>query len=150
MDIEKIVVPINGEQYSFSVEVMKDEDETIYRVTPDQNERILEDVSPGYLEFDGKGNLQVDERAMNKQGKEVTGAIWEAIKDKQNQPDIKEGTNNRADYHHGSTVQGGSNYGQGSLQLGKNADHEGSESNNGANYENEKGWNSEALRIEDI
>jgi len=80
MDIEKILVPINGQQYSFSVEVMKDEDETIYRVTPDQGEKLLEDVSPGYLEYDENGNLQVDDRALNTQGKVVTNTIWEAIK----------------------------------------------------------------------
>ena len=80
MDIEKILVPINGKQYSFSVEVMKDEDETIYRVTPDQGEKVLEDVSPGYLEYDENGVLQVDERALNDQGRAVTATIWEAIK----------------------------------------------------------------------
>ena len=80
MDIEKILVPINGKQYSFSVEVMKDEDETIYRVTPDQGEKVLDDVSPGYLEYDENGNLQVDDRALNPQGKTVTDTIWEAVK----------------------------------------------------------------------
>jgi hypothetical protein len=80
MDIEKILVPINGKQYSFSVEVMKDEDETIYRVTPDQGEKVLEDVSPGYLEYDENGNLQVDDRALNAQGKAVIDTIWEAVK----------------------------------------------------------------------
>jgi hypothetical protein len=80
MDIEKILVPINGKQYSFSVEVMKDEDETIYRVTPDQGEKVLEEVSPGYLEYDENGVLQVDERALNDQGRAVTATIWEAIK----------------------------------------------------------------------
>lgn len=78
--IEKILVPINGKQYSFSVEVMKDEDETIYRVTPDQGEKVLDDVSPGYLEYGESGVLQVDERALNDQGRLVTATIWEAIK----------------------------------------------------------------------
>jgi hypothetical protein len=59
---------------------MKDEDETIYRVTPDQGEKVLEDVSPGYLEYDENGNLQVDERALNPQGRAVTATIWEAVK----------------------------------------------------------------------
>ena len=56
---------------------------------------------------------------------------------------------NRSDLHHGSTTQGGSNFGQGSLQLGRNANHQGSESNKGSNYNNEQGWNNEALRTED-
>ena len=56
---------------------------------------------------------------------------------------------NRADQHHGSTTQGGSNFGQGSLQLGRYANRQGSESNKGANYDHEQGWNNEALRTED-
>ncbi|HEX3935631.1 MAG TPA: hypothetical protein VHW43_13180 [Puia sp.] len=49
MDIEKMLVKLDGKEYSFSVEVMQDEDETIYRVTPDQGERVLDEVSPGHL-----------------------------------------------------------------------------------------------------
>jgi len=56
----------------------------------------------------------------------------------------------RATHHHGTTTQGGSNFGQGSLQLGKNARQQGSESDDGANYNHEQGWNNEALRQKDI
>jgi len=64
--------------------------------------------------------------------------------------DIQEGNpKSRATYHHGSTVQGGSNFGQGSEQLGKQAYKQGSESGKGANYNNERGWNNEALRRKD-
>jgi hypothetical protein len=80
MDIEKILVMIEGKEYSFSVEIMHDEDETIYRVTPDQGERLLEDVSPGYLEYDEHGNVQIDERALNGQAEAVTTTIWKVIK----------------------------------------------------------------------
>jgi len=80
MDIEKILVQIDGKEFSFSVEVMQDEEETIYRVTPDQGERLLEDLSPGYLEFDAQGNVPIDERAMNGQARDVTAAIWKAIR----------------------------------------------------------------------
>lgn len=80
MEIEKILVPLNGKEYSFSVEVIRDEDETFYRVTPDQGEKVLEDVSPGYLEYDESGVLQVDERALNDQGRSVISAIWETVK----------------------------------------------------------------------
>lgn len=80
MDIEKILVKLDGKEYSFSVEIMHDEDETIYRVTPDQGERVLDDVSPGYLEFDENGRLQVDERVENAQVKAVAAEIWKAIK----------------------------------------------------------------------
>ena len=64
--------------------------------------------------------------------------------------DIQEGNpKSKATYHHGSTTQGGSNFGQGSLQLGKQANKQGSESNKGANYNREQGWNNEALRRKD-
>lgn len=80
MDIEKILVKLDGKEYSFSVEVMHDEDETMYRVTPDQGEKVLDDISPGYLEFDGNGHLQVDDRVENAQVKAVAAEIWRAIK----------------------------------------------------------------------
>ena len=59
---------------------------------------------------------------------------------------ITEDRPNRASYHHGSTTQGGSNYGQGSMQLGRNANKQGSEGSSGSSYNNERGWNNEALR----
>lgn len=62
---------------------------------------------------------------------------------------VTEDRPNRAEIHHGSTTQGGSDFGQGSNDLGKHADKQGSESNEGANYSNEQGWNNEALRKED-
>jgi len=64
--------------------------------------------------------------------------------------DIQEGNpKSRATYHHGSTTQGGSNFGQGSTQLGKESNRQGSESNRGANYNEEKNWDNEALRRSD-
>jgi hypothetical protein len=71
-------------------------------------------------------------------------------KHKQPKSEVREDKPNRADFHHGSTTQGGSNFGQGSMELGDKANRQGSESNDGANYENEKGWNNEALRRSDI
>lgn len=47
-------------------------------------------------------------------------------KNKKNEPG--EGQPNRASIHHGSTTRGGSNFGQGSLQLGRNAEKQGSAS----------------------
>jgi hypothetical protein len=70
-------------------------------------------------------------------------------KKSQKQKKIQEGKPNKASFHHGSTTQGGSNFGQGSLQLGRYASHQGSESNEGADYRNEQGWNNEALRADD-
>ena len=67
--------------------------------------------------------------------------------------DIKEGNpKSKASYHYGSTTQGGSNFGQGSMHLGKKEIYkykQGSESNKGSNYSNERGWNNEALRRHD-
>jgi hypothetical protein len=65
------------------------------------------------------------------------------------QKEIKEGKPNKASFHPGSTVQGGSNFGQGSLDLGRYSNKQGSELNDGSNYENEKGWNNEALRTDE-
>jgi hypothetical protein len=62
------------------------------------------------------------------------------------QKEVTEDKPTRATHHRGSTTQGGSNFGQGSLQLGKDANKQGSESNSGANYGNEKKWNNEPLR----
>jgi len=70
-------------------------------------------------------------------------------KNRQN-TDIQEGNPKRkATYHHGSTTQGGSNFGQGSNQLGKDGNRQGSESGKGANYGNEQGWDNESLRREE-
>jgi hypothetical protein len=41
---------------------------------------MLEDVSPGYLEYDERGNVQIDERALNGRARTVTVDIWKAIK----------------------------------------------------------------------
>jgi hypothetical protein len=54
----------------------------------------------------------------------------------------------KATTHVGSTTQGGSNFGQGQTSLGHQ--QQGTEKNTGSDYENEQGWNNEALRMEDI
>ncbi|HWB91268.1 MAG TPA: hypothetical protein VG605_05430 [Puia sp.] len=63
--------------------------------------------------------------------------------------DVQEGKPSRATFHHGSTTQAGSNYGQGSNDLKKQSIQQGSETNAGSNYDNEKGWNNEMLRRSD-
>lgn len=45
--------------------------------------------------------------------------------------------------------RGGSDFGQGTNDLGKHSYRQGSEKNDGANYGNERGWNNEALRRKD-
>jgi len=70
------------------------------------------------------------------------------MKNKQN--DIREGNpKSKATYHHETTIQGGSDFGQGSNDLGKHSYKQGSEKNAGSNYANERGWYNEALRRKD-
>jgi hypothetical protein len=66
------------------------------------------------------------------------------------QKEVTEDKPTKAEFHHGSTVQGGSDFGQGSHELGKESNRQGSESSSGSNYGNEKKWNNEALRRKDI
>lgn len=63
---------------------------------------------------------------------------------------MQEGKPTKIKAYHGSATQGGSNFGQGSLQLGNSSAAQGSESSEGANYDKEQGWNNEALRRADI
>ncbi|HEV2354548.1 MAG TPA: hypothetical protein VGR89_09910 [Puia sp.] len=79
MEIEKMVAVIDGKEYSFSVEVMHDDESTIYRVTPDQPDCLLCDVSPGYLEYDGKGIVQLADNTLNDRDKLVSAAIGDAL-----------------------------------------------------------------------
>lgn len=65
-------------------------------------------------------------------------------------PVIKENKPTRATVHNTSATQGGSNFGQGSAGLGKKSIRQGAQSSKGSNYDNEQGWNNEALRKEDI
>jgi hypothetical protein len=66
------------------------------------------------------------------------------------QKEILEDKPSRATFYPGSTTQGGSNFGQGSSQLGKDGNKQGSESSSGSDYGNEKKWNNEALRRKDM
>jgi hypothetical protein len=61
---------------------------------------------------------------------------------------MKKNENKKRVVHTGSTTQGGSNFGQGQSSLGN--PQQGTEKGRGSNYENEQGWNNEALRSEDI
>lgn len=72
------------------------------------------------------------------------------MKDTNKKHPVTEDKPTRATTHHGSTTQGGSNFGQGSTQLDNKSIKQGSESGKGSNYEDEQGWNNEALRMEDI
>ncbi len=66
------------------------------------------------------------------------------------QKEVAEDKPTKAEYHHGSTTQGGSDFGQGSAQLAKDGNKQGSESSSGSNYGNEKKWNNESLRRKDM
>ncbi len=62
--------------------------------------------------------------------------------------DVREDKPSRASFHPGSTTQGGSDFGQGSHQLGKKSLKQGEEKNDGSNYDNEEGWD-ESLKVEE-
>ena len=72
---------VNDKQYSFTIEVLPDEDGAIYRATPDQHEASVEKFIPGYMEFDGRGNVQPEEMNETEEGKTITAAVWRAIKE---------------------------------------------------------------------
>jgi len=80
MDIEKILVYIRDKEYSFSVEILHDENETVYRATPDQGENLLDDIAGGYIEFDENGHVQSEERQTGKT-REINNAIWRGIEE---------------------------------------------------------------------
>ncbi|NCI48157.1 hypothetical protein [Sediminibacterium soli] len=69
---------------------------------------------------------------------------------KSKQKPVTENKPTRAAIHQGSATQGGSNFGQGSAGLGRDSIRQGEQKGRGSNYENEQGWNNEALRGEDI
>jgi hypothetical protein len=66
------------------------------------------------------------------------------------QKEVTEDKPTKAEFLHGSTTRGGSDFGQGSIKLRKESNRQGSESTSGSNYGNEKKWNNEALRRKDI
>ena len=61
MNLEKITAGIEGKEYVFTVETIpSDEPAVIYRVVPDNDEKLLNDIINGYIDFDAKGNVQTD------------------------------------------------------------------------------------------
>jgi len=84
MTLEKILITHGDKQYSLTVEVMPDEEETIFRATPDQAEPLLEGIPAGYVEFDEKGNRiyeSGDSKVLSESEKEIETAIWRAIEE---------------------------------------------------------------------
>ncbi|HVW62530.1 MAG TPA: hypothetical protein VHC48_20910 [Puia sp.] len=80
MNLEKITAGIEGKEYVFTVETIpSDEPAVIYRVVPDNDEKLLNDIINGYIDFDAKGNVQTGEDLKNRHAKEVTDAIWAAL-----------------------------------------------------------------------
>ena len=61
MVIEKILVCIRGQDYAFSVEILQDQEDLIYRASPDQGELLLERWWPGaidFIDFDHNGDAR--------------------------------------------------------------------------------------------
>jgi hypothetical protein len=53
----------------------------IYRAVPDNDEKLLNEVITGYIDFDEKGNVQSGEDIKGRHAKEVTRALWSAIEE---------------------------------------------------------------------
>lgn len=80
MSLEKITAGIEGKEYVFTVETIPSDDPAvIYRVVPDNDDKLLNDVINGYIDFDEKGNVQTGEDLKNRHAKEVTDAIRTAL-----------------------------------------------------------------------
>lgn len=80
MSLEKITAAIDGKTYSFTVEIIpSDEPPVIYRAVPDEDDKVLNDIITGYIDFDEKGNVQEGEDLKGRHAKEVTDAIWASI-----------------------------------------------------------------------
>jgi hypothetical protein len=82
MSLEKITAGIEGKEYVFTVETIPSDDMapvTIYRVVPDNDDKLLNDVINGYIDFDEKGNVQTGEDLKGGHAKEVTDAIRAAL-----------------------------------------------------------------------
>jgi hypothetical protein len=61
MVIEKILVNIRGQDYAFSVEILQDHEDLIYRATPEQEQLLLERWWPGaidFIDFDDNGDAR--------------------------------------------------------------------------------------------
>lgn len=82
MSTEKIIAAIGDQEYSFTVEVLTPEDEaTVYRVVPDQPSGQLDRLMPAWLEFDADGVVQTEDSLDTPEGREIAGAIWQAVQD---------------------------------------------------------------------
>jgi hypothetical protein len=82
MNLEKITVDIEGKQYSFTVETIPEEEPVIiYRAVPDNDEKSINEVINGYIDFDYKGNVQSGEDLKGQHAKVVTDALWGAIEE---------------------------------------------------------------------
>lgn len=80
MTIEKLETAIHGKDYTFTVEVMGGDEETFYRVTPDGEDEFLAKRIPTYIDFDERGNVDMEERFSEGESKEVIDAIWRGLK----------------------------------------------------------------------
>jgi hypothetical protein len=80
MTIEKLDTVIRGREYTFTVQIMQSDEETFYRVTPDEEDEFLAKRIPTYIDFDERGNVDMEEKFSEGESKEVVDAIWRALK----------------------------------------------------------------------
>jgi hypothetical protein len=80
MKIEKLDTTIHGREYAFTVQVMRSDEETFYRVTPDAEDEFLAKRIPTYIDFDERGNVDMEEKFSEGESKEVVDAIRRELK----------------------------------------------------------------------
>jgi hypothetical protein len=83
MVIEKILVNIRGQDYAFSVEILQDQENLIYRAAPDQGELLLERWWPGaidFIDFDSNGDARLADHPYPDTIVDIIDAIGNAIR----------------------------------------------------------------------
>ena len=83
MVIEKILVNIRGQDYAFSVEILQDQQDLIFRACPDQGELLLERWWPGaidFIDFDHNGDARPADHPYPDTITDIIDAIGSAIR----------------------------------------------------------------------
>lgn len=85
MDKQIITVLLNNRPYHLTLDIEERENETIYRISQDQEADKLSDYIPDNLEFDVNGKVKMDDRIRTVEGQEIARSIWLAIRDQLDQ-----------------------------------------------------------------
>jgi hypothetical protein len=86
MEKQIITVLLNDRPYHLTLEVEQTGNETIYRVSNDQDREKLSNFIPDPLEFRVNGSVKLIDRIRTVEGQEIAREIWKAIKDQFRDP----------------------------------------------------------------